>query len=93
MADTHDFNLPLGSPARWTPRRKAAVIAAIRGRIITVQEARERYGLSAEELAAWERDLDRFGVPGLRATRVQIYRQTPVPKMIDDVVGRALACK
>jgi transposase-like protein len=80
MADARDFDLPLVSPTRWTPRRKAAVILAIRERIISVQEACERYDLSAEELAAWERDLDRFGVPGLRATRIQIYRDTSKPK-------------
>ena len=28
-----------------------------------------------EALRAWERDIKRYGVPGLRATRVQIYRQ------------------
>jgi len=28
----------------------------------------------------WERDFDRYGVPGLRTTRYQIYRQTEVRK-------------
>jgi hypothetical protein len=30
--------------------------------------------LSVEELRAWERDFERHGLYGLRATRVQIYR-------------------
>ncbi len=45
-----------------------------------MQEACDRYNISAEELAQWERDLDRYGVPGLRITRVQIYRETSKPK-------------
>jgi len=38
------------------------------------QEACERYMLSLEELAAWEDALDKYGIPGLRVTRLQIYR-------------------
>jgi Protein of unknown function (DUF1153) len=34
------------------------------------------YNLSVDELLAWERDIDRNGVPGLRVTRYQIYRDT-----------------
>ena len=34
------------------------------------------YNISIDEFLAWERDLDRYGVPGLRATRYQIYRNT-----------------
>jgi len=30
--------------------------------------------LSLEELAAWETALDENGIPGLRVTRLQIYR-------------------
>jgi hypothetical protein len=39
-------------------------------------EACQRYNLSVDEFAAWERDLGRNGVPGLRTTRYQIYRDT-----------------
>lgn len=62
------------SPQRWTIRRKAAVIKAVRGGAITPEQARQTYALSPDELQAWERDLDRYGVPGLRTTRYQIYR-------------------
>jgi len=40
----------------------------------------QAYKLSIEEFLAWERDMDRYGVPGLRATRYQIYRQTETRK-------------
>jgi len=67
----------LPSPGqRWTPRCKAAVIEAVRGNWIPVEEACRLYGISVDEFLAWERDLDRNGVPGLRSTRYQIYRDT-----------------
>src|SRR5437879_8479045 len=59
---------------RWTVRRKAAVIEAMRGGWVPVEEVCRLYTLSVDELLAWERDIDRFGVHGLRSTRYQIYR-------------------
>ena len=64
------------SSERWTTRRKAAVIDGVRGGLVTIDEACRLYKLSLDEFVAWERDLDRYGVPGLRATRYQIYRDT-----------------
>ena len=61
---------------RWTVRRKAALIEAVRGGWVAIDEACRRYALSVDEFLAWERDLNRNGVPGLRATRYQIYRDT-----------------
>jgi Protein of unknown function (DUF1153) len=74
-----DFNqtqLPPPDTKRWVVRRKAVVVQAVRNGSISLQEARQRYKLSIEEFLAWERAIDRYGVPGLRATRVQIYRDT-----------------
>jgi hypothetical protein len=61
---------------RWTVRRKAAVIAAVRAGWLPVEDVCQLYNLSVDELLAWERDIDRNGVPGLRVTRYQIYRDT-----------------
>ena len=61
---------------RWTVRRKAAIVEAVRGGWVPVKEVCSLYKLSVDELLAWERDIDRYGVPGLRATRYQIYRIT-----------------
>jgi hypothetical protein len=61
---------------RWTVRRKAAVVEAVRSGWIPVEEVCHIYNLSVDELLARERDIDRYGVPGLRTTRYQIYRQT-----------------
>jgi hypothetical protein len=65
---------------RWTVRRKAAVIEAVRGGWMPIEEACRVYNISVDEFLAWERDLDRNGVPGLRSTRYQIYRDTDMPR-------------
>jgi hypothetical protein len=61
---------------RWTVRRKAAVIEAVRGGWVPIEEVVQLYNLSVDEFLAWERDIDRHGVHGLRTTRYQIYRDT-----------------
>jgi hypothetical protein len=61
---------------RWTAKRKAAVIQAVRGGWLPIEEIVRLYNLSIDEFLAWERDVDRYGVPGLRTTRYQIYRDT-----------------
>jgi hypothetical protein len=72
--------LPRAETQRWSCRRKAAVVAAIRGGVLSSQEACDRYMLSLEELAGWEAALDRNGIPGLRITRLQIYRGASLKK-------------
>lgn len=72
-----DHTPALPSPRqRWTVQHKAAVIEAVRRGRVTIEEARQIYYLSVEELVAWERDVARYGIPGLRATQYQIYRHT-----------------
>ena len=61
---------------RWTVRRKAAVVEAVRGGYVPIEEACSLYNISVDEFLAWERDMDRNGIPGLRTTRFQIYRDT-----------------
>lgn len=68
-------SLPPPGTSRWVVRRKAEVVAAVNGGLLSIAEACERYGLTLEELASWQRAIDREGMPGLRATRVQHYRQ------------------
>ena len=57
-----------------------SVFSALRAGVLSWQEASERYMLSLEELSAWEAALDRNGIPGLRVTRLQIYRDAPLKK-------------
>lgn len=56
-------------------RRKAAVVAAVRAGKITMEEALRRYQLTEEEFLSWQRAFDSYGLPGLRATRIQQYRE------------------
>lgn len=67
-------DLPPADIKRWVTRRKAEVVAAVRGGLLTKEDACERYSLSVEEYEGWERLYDRFGVKGLRTTRLQNYR-------------------
>ncbi|HYI41031.1 MAG TPA: DUF1153 domain-containing protein [Allosphingosinicella sp.] len=67
-------SLPAPSTTRWVVRRKAEVVAAVNGGLLSVDEACARYTLSLEEFASWQRAVDRSGMPGLRVTRIQHYK-------------------
>ena len=58
----------------WVVRRKAEVVAAVNGGLLTIDEVLERYSLTLEEFASWQRAVDRSGMQGLRVTRIQHYR-------------------
>lgn len=74
MRNRSETELPPPDTRRWTFRRKAALVEAIRKGALTAEEVRERYGLSVEELHAWLRDFERHGLYGLRVTRLKVYR-------------------
>src|SRR6202011_3106147 len=67
-------DLPSPGTQRWVIRRKAEVVAAVRGGLLSVEEACERYKLTVDEFLSWQRSIDKHGLPGLRATRIQEYR-------------------
>jgi hypothetical protein len=69
--------LPPPNTKRWVVRRKAAVVSAVRAGKITLEEACRRYQLSEEEFLAWARAFELYGLPGLRVTRLQGYRNAP----------------
>ena len=75
MRKRDETELPALNTRRWTIRRKAALLEALHSGALTLDQALERYALSVEEIRAWERDFERHGLYGLRATRVQIYRR------------------
>jgi len=54
-------------------------VEALHRGALTLDQARQRCALSVEEIRAWERQLERHGLYGLQATRVQIYRRDEVP--------------
>ena len=67
-------DLPPPNTGRWVIRRKAEVVAAVRGGLIALEDALDRYRLTAEEFQAWQRSIDQHGLAGLRTTRLQQYR-------------------
>jgi hypothetical protein len=68
-------DLPPPSLNRWVIRRKAQVVAAVNGGLLTIEEACARYNVTLEEFASWQRAVDRSGMQGLRVTRMQYYRE------------------
>jgi hypothetical protein len=71
-------NLPSLRTQRWIALRKAEIVAAIQGGLLSLDEACGRCALSREELLAWHVAYNRHGLNGLRAMRVQHYRCPPV---------------
>ena len=67
-------DLPPRDTKRWVIRRKAEVVAAVRGGLLSLEEACERYKLTVHEFLSWQRTIDKHGLRGLRATRLKDYR-------------------
>ena len=68
-------DLPALSTKRWVIRRKAQVVAAVRGGLLSLEEACSRYMLTVDEFLSWQSSIDQYGLAGLRSTRIQQYRQ------------------
>ncbi|MBY7649818.1 MAG: DUF1153 domain-containing protein [Candidatus Liberibacter europaeus] len=67
-------NLPPPNTQRWVVRRKAEVVAAVRGGLLSLEEACQIYSLTIEEFLSWQASILQHGLAGLRTTRVQKYR-------------------
>jgi len=57
------------------------VVAAVNSGLLTVREACERYDLTLEEFASWQRGVEREGLCGLLISRAQFYRGRENRKM------------
>ena len=68
-------DLPPPETRRWVIRRKAEVVAAVRGGLLSLEDACNRYTLTTEEFLAGQHSIERHGLAGLRTTRLQQYRQ------------------
>ena len=64
-------DLPPADTRRWVVRRKAEIVAAVRGGLLSRSDAMMRYSLTEEELAHWESLVDTGGLLALRAKQVQ----------------------
>ncbi|RED11386.1 CtrA inhibitor SciP [Pontivivens insulae] len=67
-------DLPPADTRRWVAGRKATVVAAVNGGLLTTAEACARYDLSEEELESWTKSLSKHGPMALRVTALQRYR-------------------
>ena len=67
-------HLPPPNTRRWTPKRKAEVVAAVLGGILTIEEACAFYQLSLEELNSWRTAYQHGGRLDLRASQIQQLR-------------------
>ena len=66
----------------WTPKRKAALIKAVKDGRVSNRELRA-LGFTYEELSIEAKRLEEFGVNGLRATRIGFYRSKEnIPTMV-----------
>lgn len=68
-------DLPPPNTRRWVIRRKAEVVAAVRGGLLSLDEACSRYTLTVEEFLSWQVSIDSHGLAGLRTTQLQEYRK------------------
>jgi hypothetical protein len=71
-------DLPPPSVKRWVIRRKAEVVAGVKGGLISLDEACRRYDLSIDEFRSWQRLFDNHGMRGLRTTKTTKYRGSSV---------------
>ena len=51
-------DLPPPNTRRWVIRRKAEVVAAVHGGLLSLDDACKRYALTVEEFAAWQRAVE-----------------------------------
>ena len=66
-------DLPSGVE-RWVARRKAIVVEAIAHRLLTRDEAMQRYGLTGEELDGWIATAARLGPAALKIKAIKKNR-------------------
>ncbi len=69
-------DLPAPRTRRWVARRKARVVTAVEGGLISRCEALKYYSLSEEEYESWKVRFMRDGLKGLRVTKLKKLRGT-----------------
>jgi hypothetical protein len=64
-------DLPPVKPTRWFPTHKADIVVAVRGGLMTAEQACKRYKLTIEEFALWQNAFESHGIAGLRVARAK----------------------
>ena len=70
-------DLPPPDTKRWVMRRKESVVYAVQAKIMSLDDACERFGISLEEFESWQRFIQRHGIGGDRVTHLWKYRSNP----------------
>jgi hypothetical protein len=79
--------LPPPGSKHWTPRHKAAVVAAVRNGSLTLSEACDRYMLTGEEFQAWKEAFDEEGISGLRLSARPERRATQRERVSEPAIA------
>ena len=65
-------DLPASNTRRWVVQRKAQVVVAVRGGLLSLEDACSRYRLTMDEYLNWQKSIDCHGLAGLRTTKTHL---------------------
>jgi len=68
-------DLPPEDTTRWVASRKILVVRGVLYGLISLSEAKKRYGISDEEFDAWVVAVAEHGLDALKVTTLKKYRQ------------------
>ncbi|MES0861335.1 DUF1153 domain-containing protein [Ruegeria sp. SCPT10] len=68
-------DLPPVDTRRWVASRKIIVVRGVLYGLITLSDAKKRYGISDEEFNTWVSAVAEHGVDALKVTALKKYRQ------------------
>ncbi len=68
-------DLPPENTKRWVASRKAIVVRGVLYGLISLSDAKSRYGLSDEEFNSWVSAVAEHGMDALKATALKKYIQ------------------
>ncbi len=71
-------DLPPAETRRWVASRKATVVRGVVYGLISLSDAKKRYGISDEEFNGWVAAVADYGVDALKVTALKKYRQPKV---------------
>lgn len=68
-------DLPPADTRRWVASRKIIVVRGVLYGLITLSDAKKRYGISDEEFNTWVSAVAEHGIEALKVTALKKYRQ------------------
>ena len=71
-------DLPPADTRRWVASRKVIIVRGVLYGLISLSEAKKRYGISDEEFNSWVAAVADHGINALKVTALKKYRQPMV---------------